>query len=397
MRFASMGVRPKQIETVLGVVSLVFAAACSKPQARGAPPPSEVSVVTVTPQSVPVTYEFSAQVIPYRRIDVRSRVDGIIMERPFEEGQVVQAGQVLYRIDPVKYDAAYHSALARFENAKSRLDRLEPLLTRHAVAQQDVDNAKSEFEAAQAALAQARKDSSETLVRAEIEGRTGRTRLEVGARVTGPGDLLTTIDRLNPVYVTFRPSSQQLLDWSSDPRSRALIRPGGGLTVEAVLPDGTVLPTHGRLNFVAPSLDDLTGTQEFRAVFQNDGRTLVPGEFVRARLVGFTRDQALAVPVRAVQTALGRQYVYIVVAGDTVRARDVQPGPWSGNQWIINSGLVAGDRVIVDGIQKVAPGRTVRPVPLADTAAAAVAAHGAPAAPAAGAPAGAGEKAGQKK
>jgi len=304
----------------------------------------------------------------------------------------------LYRIDPVKYDAAYRSAAARFENAKLRLERLEPLLVRHAVAQQDVDNARSEFESAQAALAQARKDSSETLVRAEIEGRTGRTRLEVGARVTGPADLLTTIDRLNPVFVTFRPSSQQLLEWNSDPRSRALTRPGGGLSVQAVLSDGTLLPNRGRLNFVAPSLDDLTGTQEFRALFENDGRTLVPGEFVRVRLLGFAKDKALSVPVRAVQTALGRQYVYIVAAGDTVRAHDVDPGPWAGNQWIIDSGLVAGDRVIVDGLQKVAPGRTVRPVPLADTAVAPAVATPAPAAPpTAGSQMGSKEKAGPKK
>jgi membrane fusion protein (multidrug efflux system) len=348
--------------------------------------------VTVQPQSVPVTYEFSAQVVPYRRIDVRSRVEGIILERPFEEGQIVKPGQVLYRIDPLRYDAAYQSAQARFENAKQRLDRLKPLLSAHAVAELDVQQAQSEYEAARAALAQAQKDSSETLVRAEIEGRTGRTRLEVGARVTGPADILTTIDRLNPVYVSFRPSSQQLLQWSSDPRSRALIRAGSPLSIEALLPDGTVVPQRGRLNFVAPALDDLTGTQEFRAVFQNEDRRLVPGEIVRARLVGFTRDKALAVPIRAVQTALGRQYVYVVGSGDTVRAHDIDAGPWSGNQWIVDSGLVAGDRVIVDGIQKVAPGRTVRAVPLADTAAAsAPPPAGAPARPAEG------EKGGDKK
>src|SRR5439155_13580552 len=146
------------------------------------------------------------------------------------------------------------------------------------------------------ALQQAKKDSTDTVVRAEIEGRVGRTRLEVGARVTGPGDLLTTIDRLDPVYVTFRPSAQQLLDWRTDPASRALIRPGSSLEVQAVQPDGTVLPRSGRLDFVAPSLDDATGTQEFRAVFSNPDRTLVPGEFVRVKLVGFSRGQALAVP-----------------------------------------------------------------------------------------------------
>src|SRR6185503_12871706 len=140
--FAPMGVRLKHLETTLSLVALVLLAACSRQQARGAPPPPEVAIVTVTQQSVPVSYEFSGQVIPYRRVEVRSRVEGIILERPFAEGQVVHPGQVLYRLEPVKYDAAFRSADARFQNARQRLERLEPLLEKHAVAQQDVDNAR---------------------------------------------------------------------------------------------------------------------------------------------------------------------------------------------------------------------------------------------------------------
>jgi membrane fusion protein (multidrug efflux system) len=368
-----MGVQLRQFGTFVSAVALGFLGACSKQQARGAPPPPEVAVVTVAPHTVPVTYEFSAQVIPYRRVEVRSRVDGIILERPFTEGSLVKPGDVLYRIDPVRYEAAYRSAEARFVNAKQRLERLEPLVAQHAVAQQDADKARSEFEAAHAALAQTKKDFDETEVRAGMEGRVGRTELEVGARISGPGNLLTTIDRLNPVYVTFRPSSDQLLTWNSDPDSRALVRPGSRLLVEVLLPDGTPLPRAGHLDYVAPSLDPSTGTQEFRALFPNGERTLLPGQFVRARLVGFTRGHALAVPVRAVQSALGRQFLYVVGPGDTVAARDVVPGPWSGNLWIIEKGLAAGDRVVVDGVQKSIPGRVVRPVPLADSAAAPVA------------------------
>lgn len=295
-------------------------------------------------------------------------MDGIIQERPFTEGQLVKQGQILYQLDPVKYEAAFHSAEARFQNAKLRLERLEPLVEKHAVAQQDVDNARSEYEATQAALAQAKKDFDDTVVRAEMAGRVGRTELEVGARVTGPANLLTTIDRLDPVYVVFRPSSEQLLAWNSDPAARSLVRPGSGLSVEVVLPDGSTLPRKGRLDFVAPSLDPSSGTQEFRATFANGDRMLLPGQFARVRLTGFARGDALAVPVRAVQTALGRQFVYVVGAGDTVKARDVQTGPWSGSLWIIDQGLSAGDRVIVDGVQKVMPGRTARPVALGDSA-----------------------------
>lgn len=364
-----------------GVRALAAAAAavglatgCSRKDPPPRFPPPQVAVVVVRLQTVAETYEFPAEVEPYRSVEVRARVDGVILARPFTEGTIVTPGQVLYRLDQVRYEAAYRSAVARFENAKLTLARLEPLLAQNAVAQQDVDNARSEYAAAQATLDQAKKDLDDTKVRAEIEGRVGRTQLEVGARVTGSGDLLTTIDRVDPVYVTFRPSSQTLLAWQERPRARELARPGSALEVRVVLPDGSTLPRAGRLDYVAPVQDAATGTQEFRAIFQNPDRLLMPGQFVRVRLVGFARDSALAVPQRAVQTSLGRQFVYLVAPGDTVAARDVQPGPWSGDRWIIDKGLVPGDRVIVDAVQKVAPGRPVRPMPQGDTALAPVAA-----------------------
>jgi len=349
----------------------VLAGGCKKAPAPQAPPPPEVAVVQVEPRRVPTSYEFTGEVQPYRRVEVRARVDGVIEARPFSEGATVKPGQVLYRLDRVRSDAAYRSALARSQNAKRTLERLEPLLKQNAVAQQDVDNARATMEAAEGDLAEARKNVDDAVVRAEIAGRVGRTNLEVGARVTGPADLLTTIDVLDPIYVSFRPSAQQLLAWKQDPDARKLIQPGSPLSVQITLPDGSTFPRTGRLDFVAPSLDAATGTQEFRALFKNPDHLLVPGQFVRVRLNGFTRDSALALPQRAVQQALGRQFVYVVGKGDTVAARDVDPGPWSGNLWIIDKGLSPGDRVVVDGTQKAAPGRPVRPVALADSAAAA--------------------------
>jgi membrane fusion protein (multidrug efflux system) len=355
----------------LAAAVVLLAGGCGR-KAGGPPmfPPAEVSVVTVHPETVPERYEFPGQVEAYRRVEVRSRVDGIIEARPFVEGALVRPGELLYKLDQVRYEAAFRSAQARSQNAQQTLARLEPLVAQHAVAQQDVDNARSEYQAARAAMDAARKDLDDTEIRAAIAGRVGRTLLEVGARVTGPADLLTTIDRLDPVYVTFQPSSQQLLTWQVDPRSRALIQAGSRLVVQVVLADGSVLPRTGRLDFVAPALDAATGTQEFRAVFANPDRLLVPGQTVRVRLVGFARANALAVPERAVQTGLGRQFVYVVGPGDTARAKDVVPGPWSGDRWIIDRGLEAGDRVIVDGVQKIGPGRPVHPMPLADSAAA---------------------------
>ena len=365
----------------------VLIAGCDKPAPKAfVPPPTQVGIVTVTPTSIAEPYVFVGQIEPYRRVEVRSRVDGIVTDRPFTEGSLVQKGQVLYKLDGVKQEAAYRSAVARLDNAKRTLARLEPLVPKHAVAQQDVDNARSEVELAQAAVDAAKKDLDDTVIRAEIAGLVGRARLELGARVSGSADLLTTIDELDPVYVTFHPSSQQLLAWQQDPQARALLAAtsegqgvtqagrtvnAGGVAVRAVLPDGSLLPRVGHINFMAPSLDSASGTQEFRAQFMNADHRLLPGQFVRVRLEGFQRSAALAVPQRAVQQGLGRQFVYVVGSGDSVVARDVKTGSWSGSLWLVDSGLVAGDRVIVDGIQKVAPGRVVKPVPLADSSAAA--------------------------
>jgi membrane fusion protein (multidrug efflux system) len=362
--------------TFLGLVAV---SGCSKAsgtgvqqQGQAGPPPAQVGIVTVSPATIAEPYELGAQVQPYRRVEVRARVEGIIVERPFTEGAVVSRGQILYKLDPTRYDAAYRSAAARLDNAKRTVARLEPLIPKHAVAQQDVDNARSEVESAQASADAAKKDLDDCVIRAEINGQVGRARLELGARVSGPGDLLTTIDELDPVYVTFHPSSQQLATWERDPRAGALIRPGSSLAVRVVLPDSSLLPRAGRLDFVAPSLDSASGTEEFRAKFANPDRRLLPGQFVRVRLEGFTRTQALAVPQRAIMQGLGRQFVYVVGAGDTVAARDVQTGPWTGSLWIIESGLSAGDRVVVEGTQKVAPGRVVKPVPVSDSTKSAV-------------------------
>jgi membrane fusion protein (multidrug efflux system) len=169
--------------------------------------------------------------------------------------------------------------------------------------------------------------------------------------------------------VSFNPSSDQIAAWHASAADRALVQPGSKLAVHVVQADGSTLPVTGRLDFVAPSLDSATGTQEFRAKFANANGALVPGEFVHVQLDGFVKNQAITIPQRAVQQGLGRQFVYVVGAGDSVSARDIVPGPWTGHDWVIDNGLVPGDRVIVDGVQKVGPGMVVKPSP-ADSAAA---------------------------
>jgi membrane fusion protein, multidrug efflux system len=362
----------RRCQEFAALVLIAVAAGACKRSAPAAfkPPPAQVGIVTVAPTLIPEQFEFVGQVEPSRRVEVRSRIDGIVTERSFTEGSVVRKGQVLYRLDQVRSDAAYRAATARLDNAKRTLARLEPLVSKHAVAQQDVDNARSELESAQAAADAAKKDLDDTVIRAEISGQVGRAQLDLGARVTGPADLLTTIDALDPVYVTFHPSSQQLLSWQQDPASRRLLQAGAaGPVVHVVLPDGSKLPRTGRIDYVSPSLDSASGTQQYRATFANADRRLVPGQFVHVQLEGFARSNALAVPQQAVQQGLGRQFVYLVLPGDTIASRDVIPGPWSGRNWIIDSGLVAGDRVVVDGVQKIGPGRAVKPLPWIDSSA----------------------------
>ena len=348
-------------------------------------PPAEVSVIQTTARTVPQDYEYVGNVAASKSIAVRAQVSGVILDRAFVEGSQVQAGQVLYRIDQTIYEANWRGAKARVAEAEARLanaerniDRLRPLLADNAVAKQDVDNAEAELlqskaavEDARAAVDQAKKNLDDTVVRAELSGKVGRELIERGSRVTGPGDVLTTIDVVDPIYVTFEPSAQQLLSWKRDPISARLVVAGGPLTVKAVLPDGSELPRAGKLAFIDPVLNQQTGTQQFRAQFDNPDHLLVPGQFVRAHLVGLQHKDAILVPQRAVLQQMGRQVVYVVVAGDTVRAREVRATSWTGNQWLIEAGLQAGDRVVVDGVQKTGPGRVVRPVALADSSMAA--------------------------
>lgn len=366
---------------------LSFAVAASaalgcKKAPQQAPPPPEVSIVTVEPRQVDEFPEFVGSVEASRSVPVRSQVEGVIIERLFTEGQSVRAGETLYRIDPRTYDADYRGAKARLAqaearvaNAETNLKRLEPLLSDNAISRQDYDNADAEAKQARAAVEDARatvdrsrKDFEDTEVKAEIAGRVGKTNLELGARVRGSDDVLTTIDVLDPVYVTFNPTGQQLLDWRRDPKASRLLVPGGAAKVQAVLSDGSTLPRLGRLDFIDPVLDPATGAQQFRASFSNSDRLILPGQFVRVRLLGLVRDSAILVPQRAVLQQMGRQLVFVVAPGDTVVTREVQATAWSGDQWLIAKGLSAGDRVVVDGIQKIGPGRPVRPVPLADSA-----------------------------
>lgn len=345
------------------------------------PPPSEVAVMTVTPRTVEDNLEFTGQVRAYRSVQVRALASGVIVARSFVEGAQVHAGDVLYRIDPTTSDAAWRSAKARLASAQAMLantetiaQRLHALLPGNAVAKQDVDNADAQVKSARAAVDDARggvdaahKSLSDATVRAEITGRVERTLLEVGARVTGPADLLTTIDVLDPIYVTFQASTDQQAEWRRDPEFARALAPGGSARIEVTLPDGSAFPTQGRIGYVDPVVDPQTGTQEYRAEFKNPGKIMLPGQFVHVTVHGVKRKDAVVIPQRAVLQQMGRSMVYVVGADNKVSAREVTATAWTGGEWLISTGLAAGDRVIVDGIQKTGPGAPVHPTPLVDS------------------------------
>ncbi|HEX5178610.1 MAG TPA: efflux RND transporter periplasmic adaptor subunit [Gemmatimonadaceae bacterium] len=341
-----------------------------------APPPPEVSVLTVEPKTIPADFEYVGQAEASKRVEVRAQVSGVIIARPYVEGTDVHKGDVLFRIDPTPYEAALRSAQAqqadaeaRFANAERNLNRLVPLLGEHAVAQKDVDDARTEEEQARAAVnnakgavVRAQRDYDNTFVRAEISGRAGRANLVLGALVSGPTDLLTTVEQVDPIYVNFSPSDQDVLAWRRGLADKSLIAAPGPMGVRATLADGSVYPIEGTLDFADLAVQENTGTLALRASFKNPQHTLLPGQFVRVSLLGMKRVGAILVPQRAVQQSIGGSFVYVVDSANKVSTRDVKGDTFVGGQWLISSGLTAGDRVVVDGIQKIMPGAPVRPV-----------------------------------
>src|SRR3989449_2565681 len=300
-------IRPVAWTAAIAVALLLVGAAAARrvaPVASAAPPAPEVTVLTVVPETVTARFEYVGQAAASRSVEVRSQVTGVIVARPYAEGTDVAKGTLLFRIDPTTYEAAYRSAQARLANADRTLARLKPLLAARAVAQKDVDDAQQAFDQAQAAADQTKKDYEDTFVRAEISGRAGRAQLELGARVTGPGDLLTTVERVDPIDVNFSPSDQDVLRWRRDIATRRLLVPARVLAVQVTLEDGSIFPGTGQLNFVDLALQRLTGTLSLRAEFRNPQHVLLPGQFVRVRLLGLRRPGAILVPQRAVQRGL---------------------------------------------------------------------------------------------
>lgn len=334
-------------------------AACSADRKPAAPPatgPLPVTVLEMTARTVPTSIEVMAQTEGARETEVRARVGGIVTQRLYREGEPVKAGQALFQIDRAPYEIALAAARARAEQTAREARRLKELVAGGAVAGKDADDAASADALAQAELRQAELNLAWTTVTAPVAGITGRAEKSEGNLVAASDNLLTSIHQTQPIWVRFALGESDLARF---PNRRVTARDIAG--IELVLPDGSVYARRGKLNFLASSIDTTLGTQQLRAEFDNPDLALLPGQFVRARLLTGERSGVFLVPQAAVTQTDQGALVMIVGAENKVTPRPVRAGEWRGKDWVILEGLKPGDKVIVDNLIKLRPGMPVSP------------------------------------
>ncbi|MCA8089716.1 efflux RND transporter periplasmic adaptor subunit [Burkholderia anthina] len=394
---------PYRLLTV--ATAAVFLAACGKKESAPPPQTPEVGVVTVQPQNVPVFTELPGRTSAFLVAQVRARVDGIVLRREFTEGSDVKAGQRLYKIDPAPYIAALNSAKATLAKAQANLvtqnalvARYKVLVAANAVSKQDYDNAvatqgqaAADVAAGKAAVDTAQINLGYTDVVSPITGRVGISQVTPGAYVqASQATLMSTVQQLDPVYVDLTQSSLDGLKLRQDVQSGKLKTSGpGAAKVSLILEDGKTYSEAGKLQFSDVTVDQTTGSVTIRAVFPNPGRVLLPGMFVRARIEEGVNENAFLVPqIGVTHDQKGEAIAMVVNASGKVESHPLKTSGMQGQNWIVEGGLEAGDRVIVQGIDKVRPGAAVKAVPAqlpAPDAASGAAASAAPAAAGSGA------------
>lgn len=358
-------------------VLALTAAGCGKPKGMGPGGPAEVGVVTLQPQLAALDVELPGRTSAVETSEVRPQVSGIVQARLFTEGSDVRRGQVLYQIDPATYRAALAQAQAQLANARAavtsaklRAERYGDLVKINAVSKQEYDDARATYQQAlasvqqgQAAVQAAAINVGYTRVRAPISGRIGKSSVTRGALVTADQPTpLTTIQRTDMMYVDITQSATELLNLKRGLMSGQVSN--GGVAVRLKLDNGTVYPITGTLQFTDVTVDQSTGAVVLRAIFPNPQGFLLPGLFVRAVVTQGVQNNAILAPqIGVARDERGLPTALVVNPQGKVEIRTLQTGPAVGDKWLVLSGLKAGDRLIVEGLQKVKPGDPVKAVP----------------------------------
>ncbi|MDQ8203390.1 efflux RND transporter periplasmic adaptor subunit [Pelagicoccus sp. SDUM812003] len=381
----------RRIFSSVGIIAAAaFLAGCGEKQGGGSAqmqmPPPTVSVMEVQSESVTLTRELPGRAVAYLMAEVRPQVSGIVEERLFEEGSAVEAGQALYQLDDETYLASYNMAKANLAAAQASLSiarteamRTESLYQSKAVSQQELDNdratlqqAEAQLAVAEASLANAKVALDHSRIESPISGIIGRSSVTQGALVTAnQATALATVHQLDPIYVDIAQSSAEQL------RLRKALSEGDlrgvDLPVKIILEDGTTYEHAGEIAFSEVSVDRQTGAYTLRVVVPNPDGLLLPGTYLKAVIGEGIRENGILIPQNAVSRAPnGSTSVMVVGADNTVSARAVETTQSVGNQWLIKSGLRAGDTIVTNGLQKVRPGMKVK---IADSAAPAANAH----------------------
>ncbi len=374
-------------------MSLILSA-CGKPSANaqsgpggpgGAPPPPEVTVITVKAATQPIELEYAGQTAGSRETEVRARVAGIVQKRLYVEGATVKAGAPLFQIDAAGFqnqlatlEAAVAVAEARVNQARRDQTRLVPLIAEKAISQKEFDDSKSTLELAEATLKQAKAQANEvrlnlsyTRVNAPISGVTGAAVKSDGSLLTAADSLLTTIVQTDPMYVNFSVSEADYLRLNKQVNSGQLTIDGKraangslALSAQVKLADGSLYPRAGKLNFASEKVNSQNGGFDVRAEIPNPDGSLRPGQFVRVLLSGVSRPDTLSVPQRAVIDSPFGKIVFKVTPDDKLAPQPVELDGWTQGNWIVTKGIKDGDRVLVEGFIKAnQPGMTVKPVP----------------------------------
>jgi membrane fusion protein (multidrug efflux system) len=388
MRNKSLSRSAAAAAAVTFAAALMLLAGCQKKEAPAPAqaPPAEVRVTPSRAETVPVINEFVGRVAAYRSVEVRARVEGILEKRHFVEGTEVKRGDVLYSIDPTPYRIALNDAQAEqaraqanLASARSREARLAPLVKENAISRQDYDDAVTAVKQNEALLAtaaasieRAQTNLGYTRITATESGRIGATLVPEG-RLVGKGEAthLTTIDRLDPVYVNFNIADRDALILRRE-LSRGTVQAGEGSSLARIyLPDGTEYERTGKLDFTEAQVSPGTGTISMRVVMPNPAKRLLPGMYVHVKYTAGSRPNTVLIPQKAVVKTPTGHVAWVVGEGNKAQRRDLVVGEWYQGDWIIERGLGAGESVVVEGIQRLQQGTAVKPVPWSPQAAAA--------------------------